>query len=55
MIKVSIINKLNKFGIYIALIHRCSKRFTILIRGTLPDCLMQFTINVKCDTGPPVT
>ena len=44
-----------KFGIYTALIHRCSKRFTLLIRGTLPDCLMQFTINMKCDTGAPET
>ena len=42
---ISFINKIKyQIGIYIALIHGCSKRFTILIRGTLPDCLMSFTI-----------
>ena len=25
------------------------------VRGTLPDCLMQFTINMECNTGAPVT
>ena len=25
------------------------------VRRTLPDCLLQFTINVECDKGAPVT